>query len=112
MLLRACVATYETRLDREALRRPVCGAIHRDALSPTQLSSAGWGQEGACVARLFARRALNIVAIQVKFNKGDDLNLVVFRFYEEKVPNTYPGQNYVSADGLIRRRYVPDMCTY
>lgn len=43
----------------------------------------------------------------MKVNKGDDLNLIVFGFYEEKVPGTYPGQNFVSADGLIRRRYVP-----
>ena len=44
--------------------------------------------------------------LQVKFNKGDDLNLIVFEFYEERVPDTYPGQNFVSSDGLIRRRCV------
>lgn len=44
--------------------------------------------------------------VQVKFNKGDDLNLIVFEFYEERVPDTYPGQNFVSSDGLIRRRCV------
>ena len=59
----------------------------------------------ACSARLFCKVDVEIEAVvQVKFDKGDDLNLMVFAFYEERVPDTYPGQNYVSSDGLIRRR--------
>ena len=42
----------------------------------------------------------------MKVDRGDDLNQIVFEYYEERVPETYPGQNYVSSDGLIRRRYV------
>ena len=41
----------------------------------------------------------------MRVRKGDDLNRMVYRYYDEFVdPKTYPGENYVSNDGLLTRR--------
>ncbi|KAH9832291.1 uncharacterized protein C8Q71DRAFT_840698 [Rhodofomes roseus] len=42
---------------------------------------------------------------KIKIKKDDDLNYVLYGFYDERVPATYPGPNYVSSDGIIRRRH-------
>ncbi|KAI0728262.1 hypothetical protein C8Q72DRAFT_780267, partial [Fomitopsis betulina] len=44
---------------------------------------------------------------KTNIRKGDVLNFIVHNFYNECVPASYPGPNYVSSDGIISRRYEP-----
>lgn len=44
---------------------------------------------------------------QRHFRKGDDLNMIVHSYYNERVdPRTYPGTNYVASDGILAKRHV------
>ncbi|GBE82680.1 hypothetical protein SCP_0410650 [Sparassis crispa] len=39
------------------------------------------------------------------FRQGDDLNRIVFEFYNEEVQKNYPGPNFIAQDGLRPKRY-------
>ncbi|KAL6298548.1 hypothetical protein BKA93DRAFT_820336 [Sparassis latifolia] len=44
-------------------------------------------------------------ATKRRFSEGDDLNRIVYDFYNEQVPSSYAGVNYISQDGLRVRRH-------
>ena len=43
-------------------------------------------------------------ATKLKFSLGDDLNLLIFEFYDAKVLSNYKGTNFVSVEALSPRR--------
>ncbi|THH31287.1 hypothetical protein EUX98_g2901 [Antrodiella citrinella] len=43
--------------------------------------------------------------MQIKFQEGDDLNHIVFEFYNELAPAGYLGPNYVNQDALAPKRH-------
>ncbi|ETW81197.1 hypothetical protein HETIRDRAFT_169954 [Heterobasidion irregulare TC 32-1] len=44
-------------------------------------------------------------ATKLKFSLGDDLNMLIFEFYDAKVPSDYKGTNFVSVEALSPRRH-------
>ncbi|KIM72152.1 hypothetical protein PILCRDRAFT_745776 [Piloderma croceum F 1598] len=42
---------------------------------------------------------------KTRFRQGDDLNYIVYAFYEQKVDSDYPGVNYVARDGICIKRH-------
>ncbi|KAH6897962.1 hypothetical protein BKA70DRAFT_1198620 [Coprinopsis sp. MPI-PUGE-AT-0042] len=42
---------------------------------------------------------------KVRFETGDNLNYIVHNFYQEKVPNDYPGLNFVARPGICNKRH-------
>ncbi len=41
---------------------------------------------------------------QIKFAEGDDLNFLVYRFYDAKPDSGFQGTNYVTEDGITSKR--------
>ena len=58
------------------------------------------------VESLAQANSLTIVLLQVRFRQGDDLNMLVYRFYDEKPDPGFKGDNFVSTASISPKRYA------
>ena len=99
---------WQTQLQKYSLEQypaPFSGRLYLPLRHMDEDDRAHIVRSSFTQASCFSRNRMTLVS-QIKFKTGEDLNFLVYHFYNQQPDPDFKGVNFVSSNGIALKRYV------